>query len=244
MQIEFNPIGRRIRCIGHIINLSLQAFLQATSKEALNAALCAASQVAGTEMFSAFSTTLGVQDISEEAQFEASMQDCWEERGNKGKRKRTRDTSYCGWQGIPTLQKLHNIAIWLRSSSLHSDIWDRDVGLRLGIDNATRWSSWYKVLDNTMRKKPQITQFMTDYYTALGDNILTGMDWDLLSKTHTFLQPFASATLYAEGGSSSIAESLVLMDVLLNHYEKAKGSKIYDNLYTFTNRSLATILRS
>jgi len=33
--IDFDPISRRIRCSGHIINLSLQAFLFANNKEAL-----------------------------------------------------------------------------------------------------------------------------------------------------------------------------------------------------------------
>ena len=38
-QIDFNTKRRRIRCLGHIINLSLQSFLLARSKEALSAAL-------------------------------------------------------------------------------------------------------------------------------------------------------------------------------------------------------------
>src|SRR5260370_39816248 len=37
--INFNPKQRRIRCIAHIINLSLQSFLLARSKAALRAAL-------------------------------------------------------------------------------------------------------------------------------------------------------------------------------------------------------------
>lgn len=37
--IRFDPIDRRVRCGGHIINLCLEAFLFASSKEALNAAI-------------------------------------------------------------------------------------------------------------------------------------------------------------------------------------------------------------
>lgn len=37
--IGFDPIDRRVRCGGHIINLYHQAFLFAFSKEALNAAI-------------------------------------------------------------------------------------------------------------------------------------------------------------------------------------------------------------
>ncbi|EGU73459.1 hypothetical protein FOXB_16032 [Fusarium oxysporum f. sp. conglutinans Fo5176] len=40
LNIDYDPKKRRIRCIGHIINLSLQAFLLGSSNEALVAALC------------------------------------------------------------------------------------------------------------------------------------------------------------------------------------------------------------
>ncbi|KAG4255517.1 hypothetical protein FPRO03_14121 [Fusarium proliferatum] len=56
--IKFNANGRRIRCIAHIINLSLQAFLLASSKEALVAALESASGVTGEELLSQFSEVL------------------------------------------------------------------------------------------------------------------------------------------------------------------------------------------
>ncbi|EJP61521.1 uncharacterized protein BBA_09545 [Beauveria bassiana ARSEF 2860] len=46
---------------------------------------------------------------------------------------------------------------------------------------------------------------------------------DFLDKARTFLQPFASATLYAEGEKSLISQSLPLMDALLAHYEKNKA---------------------
>lgn len=61
---------------------------------------------------------------------------------------------------------------------------------------------------------------MSDHEDAIGDNRLLVRDWELLGKAHTFLQPFASATLYAEGDDSSISQSLMLMDMLLLHYEE------------------------
>jgi hypothetical protein len=51
------------------------------------------------------------------------------------------EEEHAGWQGISTLQKLHNLAVWLRSSSIQSDMWRGTVGISLGTDNATRWSS-------------------------------------------------------------------------------------------------------
>ncbi|KAM3464192.1 hypothetical protein MY5147_009554 [Beauveria neobassiana] len=113
-------------------------------------------------------------------------------------------------------------AVWLRSSSLHADIWDDSVGLRLGIDNRTRWSSWFLVIDRAITKQAEIKAFMTDHEAVLGNNRLNAQDWDFLDKARTFLQPFASATLYAEGEKSSISQSLPLMDALLAHYERNK----------------------
>ena len=135
---------------------------------------------------------------------------------------RTATEEYAGWQGISTLQKLHNLAVWLRSSSIHSDQWRDIVGISLGIDNATRWSSWYHVIDNAIKKKNQINQFLHEHDRELDDNLLNSSDRDLLNKTHAFLEPFSAATLYAKGKCSSICQSLVLMDALLGHYERAK----------------------
>jgi hypothetical protein len=208
----------------------LQAFLLARSKEALDAALDAAADVYDTGMLYSFSATLNVDVNDGLAPLGDTVvqQEKPSGKGNNGKSRTkasqqpTADESYSGWQGIPALRKLHNIAIWLRSSSLHSDSWRDTVGLSLGIDNVTRWSSWYRVIDNAIKNKLQISQFLLNHDTELEDNILNGSDWDLLGKTHTFLQPFASATLYAEGNCSSVAQSLVLMDALLLHYERAK----------------------
>lgn len=228
-RVQFKAKQRRVRCIGHIINLSLQAFLLASSKEALLAALAAAADVSGEELLAQFSDVLDSQHRDRQA--ERTQLNGFQEsqlgrrharrRGSRGSQGSGGD-EFSGVQDIPTLRKLHDLAIWLRSSSLHADIWDDNVGLRLGIDNRTRWSSWYMVIDRTIAKQSEIKAFMTDHEAALGNLRLTAQDWDLLCKAHTFLQPFASATLYAEGDRSSISQSLPLMDALLAHYERNK----------------------
>ena len=225
--IKFNARGRRVRCIAHIINLSLQAFLLASSKEALVAALEAASGVTGEELLSQFSEIL-----ASHRKKAASEQNTKKRRKEEPSRKHKRNDStasntstisaddFSGVENIPALSKLHGLAVWLRSSSLHQNAWDKAVGLRLGIDNRTRWSSWYQVIDRAIRKKGKIQSFMADHEETIGDNRLLVRDWELLGKAHVFLQPFASATLYAEGDDSSISQSLMLMDMLLLHYEE------------------------
>ncbi|KAH7471703.1 hypothetical protein FOMA001_g13695 [Fusarium oxysporum f. sp. matthiolae] len=198
---------------------ALSEKLKAELQEALTAALNATISDESVDMVDNFAATLA-ETISQ--QEEPVLQGKRPKSTAKASQKTGIDEDYTGWQGIPALQKLHNLAVWLRSSSLHSDSWRDAVGLSLGIDNATRWSSWYKMIDNAIRKKVQINQFLLEHDRELEDTVLSGSDWDLLAKTHAFLEPFASATLYAEGKCSSVSQSLFLMDALLFHYESAK----------------------
>ncbi|KAG7403417.1 Zinc finger BED domain-containing protein 4 [Fusarium oxysporum f. sp. rapae] len=246
--ISFHPNQRRIRCIAHIINLSLQAFLLASSKEALRAALAAASDVTGAEMYEQFYFTLYDVSANEptsrseasELQ-EQSFSKVWKGKARRAARKPPdfRDDKFRGWQTIPAMRKLHNIAVWLRNSSIHSDLWEDRVSLRLGIDNDTRWNSWYKLIDNLIRRQSQIKQFLLDYDKEINDNILNSSDWDYLERTYRFLHPFASATLWAEGKNSTLSQILTIMDGLLRHYEKNKEH--YSKPETFDRRILHSI---
>jgi hypothetical protein len=62
----------------------------------------------------------------------------------------------------------------VRNSALHNDLWDDVVRRRLGIDNATRWSSWCHVIDKAIEKQQKINQFILDYHVDLEDNGLSG----------------------------------------------------------------------
>jgi hypothetical protein len=220
--VKFDASKRRVRCIAHIINLSLQAFLLATSKEALHAALNAIKTVPGEDIISEFSSKL----ISERMASPTSREQAEPLAKRARKRARSRSTvaseEYQGMERTPTLIKLHGLAVWLRTSAIHANLWDTEVKLRIGIDNVTRWSSWFHVIDRTLSKKEKIITFMLDHEAALDGIRFTAEDWSFLGHAHTFLQPFTAATLIAEGRSSSISQSLELMDLLLNHYEQQK----------------------
>lgn len=224
-EITFDPVRRRIRCFGHILNLSLQAFLLARSKEALRAALTAAGEAPGSDSIETFSTALSDCSLSSPGIVadHTSEQDRRTQQELMMRAATTQRAEFSGWEGIAALRKLHCLAVWIRSSSIHSDQWREAVGRSLGIDNATRWSSWYRVIGVALRRKARIVQFMVDHDEDIGAaNVLTGADWDILSKTHTFLQPFTEATLLTEGDKASLCSTLRLMDGLLSHFEKAK----------------------
>ncbi|KAL9563898.1 hypothetical protein ACKAV7_011933 [Fusarium commune] len=207
------------------------AFLLASSKEALRAALAAASDVTGAEMYEQFYFTLYDVSANEptsrseaSGQQEQSFSKVWKGKAKRAARKPPdfRDNKFRGWQTIPAMRKLHNIAVWLRNSSIHSDLWEDRVSLRLGIDNDTRWNSWYKLIDNLIRRQSQIKQFLLDYDKEINYNILNSSDWDYLERSHRFLHLFASVTLWAEGKNSTLSQILTIMGGLLRHYEKNK----------------------
>lgn len=73
---------------------------------------------------------------------------------------------------------------------------------------------------------------MVDKNQDIGsDYVLTGANWDILSKTHAFLQPFTEATLLMEGDKASICSTLQLIDGFLSHFEKAKAHYSSDEFY-------------
>lgn len=120
------------------------------------------------------------------------------------------------------LGKLHNIAVFIRSSTVHSDAWQRLAGRALGIDNVTRWNSWYMLLRTALEKKDKLMVFQQERHKALGDDSLTQDDWDVLKLTADFLQPFWQATLAQQKSWSSLDQLLYHMDILLKHFEDAK----------------------
>src|SRR5579871_5222502 len=205
--VTFDPVFYRTRCSGHIINLSLQAFLFATSKHALQAAIEQAQDEAND--------TSVVEALQEQIQSNTSQR-------RQGRRKARNDAT--GWRSIGALGKLHNIAVFIRSSNIHNDVWDDIAGKALGIDNITRWNSWFMLLDAAIKQEGAISIFLNQYHKELEDDILTHDDWQLLKTTHEFLQPFYQATLEQQMEWSSIDQVLENMDILLKQFEDAKVS--------------------
>ena len=150
-------------------------------------------------------------------------------KGAKPKRSREADIStgsFAGWGGISPLVKLHDLAVFIRSSTIHHDRWIAIAGRSFGIDNVTRWNSWYSILDVAINKRPEIMAFLADYRGDLPDT-LTNEDWDFLKNTHTFLQPFWQATLRGEKDSATLDHALSTMDLLLHWFEKSKVCLFY-----------------
>jgi len=208
--IRFDPIRHRTRCGGHIINLSLQAFLFATSEQGLQAAIKQAMDEANDT------------SVAEALQEEFKSNTSQKGKGNKQKAKARGDSA--GWRSIGAMGKLHNIAVFIRSSTIHGDVWDEISSKALGIDNITRWNSWFVLLDVAIQKEGAITSFLNRYHKELEDDFLTPGDWQVLKMTHEFLQPFWQATMSQQQGWASIDQVLSNMDILFKRFEDGKVS--------------------
>jgi len=84
------------------------------------------------------------------------------------------------------------------------------VSISLGIDNQTRWNSWFKLLKKAIDHRQALSQF-TFENAIFHDDCLTNDDWEILEITRRFLEPFYKATLAAESNLSSL--ELVIFNI-------------------------------
>jgi hypothetical protein len=138
-------------------------------------------------------------------------------KGKTAKSSSQTDTDDCGWGAIPALKKLHNIAVLLHTSVLLYQSWVSAIGVALGIDNITRWNSWFNIIDVALQRRSAIVIWFMDNIDKIGDNHLEKDDWDLLQKTHEFLQPFKQGTLLTEKNLSNLSDAVMVLDILLVH---------------------------
>lgn len=176
--VEFDPRRRRIRCRGHTINLSLDAFLFATTVEAPQAAIDA------------------IKDDADLTVVEVLQEQLREKQGKRGaKQSRTVEP---GWKSIGALGNLYMIAVFIRSTTLLSEKLETLTGRALGIDNATRRNSWYNLLKVAIEKQDKLMIFCQKYHKKLGCLALSSGDWETLKMPLGFLQLFVQATLIQE----------------------------------------------
>lgn len=96
-----------------------------------------------------------------------------------------------------------------------------EVGITLGIDNDTRWSSWFQVIKRANKKRDEIKEFIAKHDECEPFR-LQNRDWDILERTEEFLSVFNSGTLWVEGHKASLSQSLEMMDVILTYFEDQK----------------------
>ena len=153
-------------------------------------------------------------------------------KGSKGRKNKKKD-DFNRWRSISALGKLHNIAVHIKTSDILSDHWRQlSPNLMLGIDNVTRWNSWYLLIKRAVSKRSEIMEICRRHKKEFGDgeDILTQEEWEQLEGTEEFLQPFYQATLEGQQEFTSLDQALFFMDVLFKHFEEAK---VRDSTFRF-----------
>jgi hypothetical protein len=72
-----------------------------------------------------------------------------------------------GWRSIGPLGKLHNIAVHIRGSEARFNDFKDLAGRALGLDNDTRWNSWYLLLLTAIELRAAINQYAEKYYVEM-----------------------------------------------------------------------------
>lgn len=221
----WNATQHRIRCIGHIINLAVQAFLFHKDTEAVEIAIRAAEELQREE-----------QQLHLESEHEYSQDEVTQTK----------------WREIGALGKIHNIAVWLRRSTERYQAFLKLAKKMLRRDNDTRWNSWLLMLESAIELETTIRVFLDLHHKEISANALSRDEWDTIRETIAILLPFKDATKALEGDSTTLDEVLQSMDFLIEHVkemqqEHASNAHLsaslltiwfaFDKYYTLTDKT-------
>lgn len=88
-----------------------------------------------------------------------------------------------GWKKAGPLGKLHNLCVKIHASpQLLAKFKAISKGLTLPQDNATRWGSWFKMIERGLHLQKAITQFHDLWLEGDDEGKLLQEDWDTLKK--------------------------------------------------------------
>ncbi|KFA81613.1 hypothetical protein S40288_09579 [Stachybotrys chartarum IBT 40288] len=90
-----------------------------------------------------------------------------------------------GWRQLGPLDKVHNIAVHMRENDYRWNLFRKRAGRSLGLDNDTRWNSWF-VLDVALDLQEHVEWYLREYYEDVQDDYLTPNEWRLLRETRAF----------------------------------------------------------
>lgn len=186
---------RRLRCIGHIINLATVAFMFADNAEAAEIAYTRAelsqldNQLDNESLVSMESTDSGLvkQPALQKLRALAVA---------------LRDDRF--WQAFKTIAKSF--------PELTSAV--------PKIPGETRWNGWLLMIEEAFQTRPILDALMARYHDSLELMVLSDEDWRLLKHIADFLAPFKEVTKKSEGHETTLDSFQPSMEFLINHFEK------------------------
>lgn len=210
---DFDPVYRRLRCNGHVINLAVQAFLFRSSTRG--------NRISDDE-----------SEAIDEAIQEAGSLSRGEQEGTIDKEVVAQE-----WRNFGVLGQLHNLVVFSRASSSRLSDFKQKIGRAIPLDNDTRWNSWYVMIDTALDKKKELMGWIADNYQLFPNDALSHANWQELKDIHEFLHPFFRVSK-CQGRESTLDEVLSHVDYLIHHYHQAKQK--YQRNPHFTSRLLAS----
>jgi hypothetical protein len=161
---------RRIRCLGHIINLAARAFMYGANFDLF-------------ERQDAANVLLGDR--------EADLQH-WRRRGPIGKLHNICKLIRASPQ---RLERLRALADEVAEGGVEST-----SRLQPVINNDTRWNSTYLMIERALRKRSEISNFQYDQRNEIPEaDQLSNGDWAMLNEIRIILKPLHSMTMKAQG---------------------------------------------
>ena len=215
---------RRLRCIGHIINLVAKAFIFGNKSESFEADVAIAESTNDLEI----------------------AMKLWRKQGVIGKLHNLirfiRASPQREALFLDIAEPFPSAADGIDSHTRHLTVID---------DNKTRWNSTYLTIHRALRLRHRIEKFYTTRFSKDKDfpssDILSEADWEELAIFKDLLDPFYRLSMRLQGnnktGTHGAAwESLVCIDIIKEHLKRAKTEYVRSRnsgfLLTTINTSL------
>lgn len=196
-----DPIARRLRCSGHIMNLIVQAFLFRSNAKK-------------------------IQEDEQEGIDEAYKRLCRLSK-NEEEANITKEQAAEEWRQFSVLGKLHNLCMYSRSSTHIYNDFKAKIGRALPRDNDTRWNSWFRLIDVAIERRAKFMDWIQENHSRIEKDALDHNDWNELKDIHAFLQVFYQISV-RQGRENTLDEVLSHMDFLHEHFTEIKNRAFSD----------------
>jgi hypothetical protein len=155
------------------------------------------------------------QEATEEAIRQIGVLSHQEQTGSQGRLQTAAE-----WRKLGPLGKLHNLVIWIHSSTKLYQAWLRLAGRIIPRDNDTRWNSWWLMIHVAFEFRKELNNFVQDHWIddEIQEDYLDPNDWQELGELRDFLRPFWEITQGARFDISSLDQALSAMDFLHLHF--------------------------
>jgi hypothetical protein len=192
-----DPVARRLRCSGHIMNLIVQAFLFRSKAKT-------------------------IQEDEQEAIDETYERLCMPS-GEEQRIRMTKAQAMEEWREFRVLRKLHNLCIYSRSSTSIYNDFKAKIGRALPRDSETRWNSWFRLIDVALGKRAEFMDWIQENYAKVEKDALNHNDWRELGDIHAFLQAFHRISVRQGGRIHSMRFSRIWTFSIVTSRRRKRG---------------------